>query len=232
MPHQLGGHPSLKASPRRFVVLDRDGTINVERHYLTDPAQLELLPGAAEGLRQMQAMGLGLIVITNQSGIGRGLLSWQQLGLIQQRLNELLAAEGVCLNGVYVCPHRPEEHCRCRKPATGLLEVAASELDFDPPTCFVIGDKSSDIDLGRRVGATTLLVRTGYGAQLASQTTGAADYIVEDVRHAAEVIKNPASAYKHLSCRSRCRPFDPAESPANTLEICHTSPGGCVEWRR
>jgi len=76
MPHQLGGHLSRKAPPRRFVVLDRDGTSNVERHYLTDPVQLEILSGAAEGLRRIQAVGLGMIVITNQSGIGRGLLDW------------------------------------------------------------------------------------------------------------------------------------------------------------
>jgi D-glycero-D-manno-heptose 1,7-bisphosphate phosphatase len=173
---------------RRFVVLDRDGTINEERHYLSDPAQVELIPGAADGMRRLQQLGLGLVVVTNQSAIGRGFFDWQQLDLIHTRLRDLLAIERVNIDAFFVCPHRPEDNCACRKPKPLLIELAAKELDFDPQASFVIGDKPCDVDIGRAVGATTLLVRTGYGAQFASEATVAADFVVDDLTHAADVI--------------------------------------------
>lgn len=174
---------------RRFVLLDRDGTIIVERHYLSDPFQVELLPGVAWGLKQLSRIGLGLVVITNQSGIGRGLFDERRLNLIHQRLCELLAAEEVQLGGVYFCPHIPEDECSCRKPQPGLVEQAANELNFDPKAAFVIGDKPCDIELGQRIGATTFLVRTGYGTQVAAETCVTPDYVVDDVREAAQVIE-------------------------------------------
>ena len=96
--------------PQRFVILDRDGTIIVERCYLSDPAQVELIPGAGAALRQLSEIGLGLVVITNQSGIGRGYFDRSRLDLIHRRLCELLEAEGVRLDGIYTCPHVPEDH--------------------------------------------------------------------------------------------------------------------------
>ena len=174
---------------RRFAVLDRDGTIIAERHYLADPAEVELIPGVARGLRKLREMGLGLVVITNQSGIGRRYLDEERLELIHQRLGELLAAEGVPPLPIYACPHLPEDGCRCRKPMPGLLEQAARELGFDPRSSFVIGDKAGDIELGKRVGAITLLVRTGYGAALARAGGVAPDYIVDDVAAGADVIE-------------------------------------------
>ena len=179
----------MKTPRKRVVILDRDGTIIVERHYLSDPAQVTLLPGAASGLRQLQRMGLGLIVITNQSGIGRGLLDEVRLDLIHHRMRALLEAEGVYLDEIYVCPHLPEDNCQCRKPRPGLLEKAAQDMNFDPRECFVIGDKASDIELGKRVNATTLLVRTGYGNLEISEKRCYPDYIVDDLREAAHVIR-------------------------------------------
>lgn len=173
---------------RRFVILDRDGTIIVERHYLSDPAQVELIEGAAEGVRHLQAMGLGLVVLTNQSAIGRGMFDAARLEAVHRRMRELLKAEGIQLDGVYVCPHRPEDACACRKPKAGLLERAASALHFDAGESFVIGDKACDMALGRQVGAVTLLVRTGYGAQVAEDSMVKADYIVDDLTHAARII--------------------------------------------
>ena len=173
---------------RRFVVLDRDGVIIVERQYLSEPRQVELIPGAASGLRQLSEMGLGLVVITNQSAVGRGFFDQARLDLIHRRLRELLEAKGGYLNGVYSCPHTPEDDCPCRKPRPGLLELAAQELDFDPQVCFVIGDKACDIELGQRVGATTFLVRTGYGAQVAAEGIATPDYVVDDLEEAARVI--------------------------------------------
>ncbi len=174
---------------RRFAVLDRDGTIIKECYYLSDPELVELLPGVAAGLRQLRKYGLGLIVVTNQSAIGRGFFDQTRLDSIHRRLGELLADEGIALDGIYVCPHTPQDNCSCRKPRPGLLEVAARELDFDPQECFVIGDKACDIELGQQVQATTFLVRTGYGAQLAVEGTASPDYIVDDLQDAAQVIK-------------------------------------------
>src|SRR3989338_6624600 len=102
---------------RRFVVLDRDWTVIVERHYLADPGQVELIPGVAPALRQLHRMGLGLVVLTNQSGVGRGLFDTQRVEAIHQRMRAVLEAEGVRLDGVFYCPHAPESGCGCRKPA-------------------------------------------------------------------------------------------------------------------
>ncbi|HEX4149016.1 MAG TPA: D-glycero-beta-D-manno-heptose 1,7-bisphosphate 7-phosphatase [Pirellulales bacterium] len=175
---------------RRFVLLDRDGTINVDRDYLADPAELEFIPGASAALARLARLGLGLAVITNQSGVGRGLIRPAQLTAVHQRLGELLAAEGVRLDGIYACPHLPGDGCRCRKPNIGLVQQAAAELGFDPARSFVVGDKASDIELGQRVGAVTLLVRTGYGAQHERNQQFVADYVVDDLAAAADVIQS------------------------------------------
>jgi D-glycero-D-manno-heptose 1,7-bisphosphate phosphatase len=174
---------------RRFAVLDRDGTINIEYHYLSDPKLVELIPGATNGLRHLQEMGLRLIVVTNQSAVGRGFFDQSRLDLIHQRLSEQLNGEGVHLDGIYVCPHKPEDHCLCRKPNIGLMELAAKELGFDPKACFVIGDKACDIEFGKRVGATTFLVRTGYGVQLSNDLQVAPDYVVDDLLAGAKIIQ-------------------------------------------
>ena len=173
---------------RRWVVLDRDGTMIEERHYLSDPSHVELISGAAKALRQLQEMGLGLVMITNQSGIGRGYFDAAQLDLIHKRLGQLLEAEGVYLDGVYFCPHMPEDKCLCRKPMTGLLELAGKDLKFEPQACFVIGDKASDIEMGQRVGGATLLVRTGYGAEVDKDGTCTPDYAVSGLSEAARII--------------------------------------------
>lgn len=174
---------------KRFVVLDRDGTLIVERHYLSDPGRVELISRSASGLRQLNEMGLGLVVVTNQSGVGRGFFDTACLALIHRRLCELLEAEGIRLDGIYYCPHTPEDDCLCRKPRTGLIEIAAKELDFDPVSTFVIGDKPCDIELGQRVRATTFLVRTGYGTEVASTARVSPDYVVDGVWEAAQVIE-------------------------------------------
>jgi len=185
-------------TPQRFVLLDRDGTIIQERHYLSDPAQVELIRNAANGLRRLSLIGLGLIVITNQSGIGRGFFDAAQLSLVHRRLAELLAREGVYLNGMYHCPHTPLDDCPCRKPRPGLVMRAAAEWAFDPQSAFVIGDKPCDIELGQRLGATTFLVRSGYGAQVATEATVNPDYIVDGIWEAALVIEDLLSSDERI----------------------------------
>jgi D-glycero-D-manno-heptose 1,7-bisphosphate phosphatase len=170
----------------RFVVLDRDGVIVVEHYrYLVSPQEVALNRGAVEGLREMRDIGLGLVVATNQSAIGRGLLDEDMLGCIHRRMSDLL--EDIHLDGIYHCPHLPEDNCNCRKPRTGLVETAARELNFSPSDSFVIGDKASDIELGQRIGATTFLVRTGYGK--VTEGVATPDYVVDDLSNAAQVIR-------------------------------------------
>ncbi len=195
----LGRHGNAKADPllsvasghpghQRYVLLDRDGTINVERHYLSDPEEFELLPGALEGLKRLHFAGLGLIVVSNQSAVGRGYFDQDRLEAIHQKMKELLKREGIMLSGVYFCPHQPDDHCECRKPEVGLGRRAAAELGFDLKQSFVIGDKETDIVFGKHLGARTLLVLTGYGKEVERRGQHGADYVVDDLREAASVI--------------------------------------------
>ena len=175
-------------SQRRFVVLDRDGTIIEERNYLSDPAQVALIPGAAAGLRELRRLGYGLVVITNQSGVGRGYFDENRLGQVHDRMRELLRSEDVWFDALYVCPHIPEDGCACRKPRVGLMRKAAQELSFELSESIVVGDKASDIEMGRQVGALTFLVRTGYGEKFAAEGSLLVDHIVDDLAGVARVV--------------------------------------------
>ncbi|MBN2450480.1 MAG: HAD family hydrolase [Lentisphaeria bacterium] len=150
-------------APLPCAFLDRDGTLIVEKNYLADPAGVELLPGVPAGLRRLRELGYALVVVTNQSGVGRGYFRAADVEAVHGRLRELLAAEGVRLDGIYWCPHRPEEGCRCRKPAPGLIEQACRDAGWDLRRSVVIGDKACDIEQGKACGLRTILVTTGYG---------------------------------------------------------------------
>jgi D-glycero-alpha-D-manno-heptose 1-phosphate guanylyltransferase len=178
--------PPSSATRRAYVVLDRDGTVIEDGRYLHDPAAVALLPNAAAGLRQLQAAGLGLVIATNQAGIGRGLYADADFHAVQRRLDELLAAEGVRVDATYYCPHHPDAGCACRKPATGMIEQARGGFGGDGPVA-VIGDKRCDIDLARAVGAGGILVTTGYGEQEFARGLDA-DFLVDDLLGAAHVV--------------------------------------------
>lgn len=173
---------------KRFVLLDRDGTINVEREYLGNPDGMELLPNAAEGLRRMQEAGLGLVMVTNQSGIARGYFTLSQAQAVNDRLHHLLREEGVHLDGVYMCPHAPDEGCACRKPAPGMAHEAAENFGFDLGEAFVVGDKAIDMAMGRRAGSTTIMVQTGYGREQALDAEVDTDFCVDDLAAACRSI--------------------------------------------
>lgn len=180
---------SRSQSMRSLVLLDRDGTINVEKHYLSSPDQVELLPAAAEGIRRMRQLGLIVAVVTNQSAIARGYLDQRTLEQIHQRLCALLDEQGASLDAIYVCPHHPDDGCFCRKPAPGLARKAAEQWHVDLSHAFVVGDNVCDIQMGQRIGATTILVRTGYGARLVADETVRPDYVVDDLQQAAHLIE-------------------------------------------
>ena len=166
---------------KRYVVLDRDGTVIYDRHYLSDPADVELLPGAAEGLRRLTEMGFGLVLLSNQSGVNRGYFDHDSVHACNERMAELLRPYGVCFEAMYYCPHTPDEACGCRKPATGLMDRAARDLGFDPADAFMIGDKTADMGVGRNSGATTILVRTGKGAAHEPLCREETDYVEDDL---------------------------------------------------
>ncbi|MBN1260599.1 MAG: HAD family hydrolase [Anaerolineae bacterium] len=147
------------------VFLDRDGTINREVNYLSDPADLALLPGAAEGIHLLNNAGVPVILITNQSAIGRGYFSAAQLDKIHATLAHLLAEQHAYVNATYYCPHHPDAGCLCRKPHPGLLLQAATEQNLNLHRSFMIGDKTSDLEAGQRAGCRTILVLTGYGVE-------------------------------------------------------------------
>jgi len=171
---------------QKFALIDRDGTINVEKHYLSDPDQLELYPGAAAAIRALNLAGWGVAVITNQSGIARGYFDLARLDSIHARLKDLLAAEGAHVDGIYLCPHGPDDDCDCRKPLPGMVEQAVAEHGFDPKQAVMIGDKEVDVELGLAVGAETFLVRTGHGHKHVAGTK--ADHVVDDLAAAVAVI--------------------------------------------
>lgn len=143
-------------------------------------------------------MGYRLIVVTNQSGIARGYFDQARLAQIHQSMWRQLRAESVELSGVYFCPHLPDDACPCRKPAPGLVHRAAAEHGFDPASSVVIGDNVCDIELGRAVGARTILVRTGYGREVERSGAARADFVADDLAAAAEYVQQT------LASRQEC----------------------------
>ncbi|MEI7528146.1 MAG: HAD family hydrolase [Elusimicrobiota bacterium] len=156
--------------------LDRDGTLNRNRHgvYITRPEQIKLYARVPAALRLLAKKGYRLIVLSNQSGIGRGYMTEAASLAINLKLVALLRGEGVALDAIYFCPHAPEARCACRKPAPGLLEEALADSRLDLRRSFVAGDKGSDLRLARRAGLKGYLVRTGAGKAAAAAEKHAA----------------------------------------------------------
>ena len=173
------GHPRLPpaACPRPAIFLDRDGTINVEVDYLHRLADFELIPGVTEAIKRFNIAGYAVVVVTNQSGIARGLYDLAAMQAVHDHLQALLAPRGAHVDAFFFCPHHPDftGPCTCRKPAPGMLLVAAQELGLDLQRSWMIGDTAGDIDAGRAAGCRTILVRTGYGAALEADLGAAAD---------------------------------------------------------
>jgi D-glycero-D-manno-heptose 1,7-bisphosphate phosphatase len=174
---------------RPAVFIDRDGTIIVEKVYLSDPEGVELTPGAVDAMRALSDAGFALVVITNQAGIARGLYTLEDYHAVAARLTQVLAEGGVRIDGTYYCPHHPEwtGPCPCRKPGTGLYLEAAEALDIDLAASFYVGDKLTDVQPGLTLGGQGVLVRTGYGAGLESEAPEGI-WIVDDLAAAAQAI--------------------------------------------
>jgi D-glycero-D-manno-heptose 1,7-bisphosphate phosphatase len=148
---------------RPAVFLDRDGTLIEDVGYPRDPETVRLLEGAVEALVALRRAGYALVVVSNQSGIGRGIVKQEQAEAVHERFVEELRAHGVELDDVRYCPHTPEDACDCRKPAAGLLLASADELGIDLARSFMVGDNPTDVDAGRAAGCRTVLLG-GEGA--------------------------------------------------------------------
>jgi D-glycero-D-manno-heptose 1,7-bisphosphate phosphatase len=152
------------------VFLDRDGTLLEEAGYLDRLERLIFFPYSIDAVRLLNRAGLAVVVITNQAGIARGIFKESFVAEAHQYITERLAAAGARIDAFYYCPHHPEavlqefrQTCACRKPSPGMLTRAAADLDLALDRSFVVGDRWHDLEAGQRVGARTLLVRTGYG---------------------------------------------------------------------
>jgi len=154
----------------RTILLDRDGTLIEERHYLRDPEQVVLIPGVAACMRRLAGLGCGFFLASNQSGIGRGYFSQDQYLAVHARLEALLRDEGADLVDSAFCPHAPDTDCPCRKPLTGMWQDLAEKHGLRPEETVMIGDKAADIRFGQAIGcAETVLVLTGHGSEEAAK---------------------------------------------------------------
>lgn len=151
------------AKLNKAVFLDRDGTISEEVNYLTNPAQLKILPKAGKAIKLLNENGFKVIVVTNQSAIARGYITEEDLETIHRKMLQELSREKAHVDAVYYCPHHPNDNCECRKPRAALLIKAAVELGVSLHDSYVVGDKQSDIALSSQVKCKPILVLTGYG---------------------------------------------------------------------
>jgi D-glycero-D-manno-heptose 1,7-bisphosphate phosphatase len=179
---------------RPAVFLDRDGTVIEHVHLLTEPSQVRLIPGAADAIRNLQALDYACIIVTNQSVIGRGLLSEAGLTLVHNEMHRQLAGHGVRLDGVFFCPAAPTTTDRTviehhdRKPGPGMLQKASRELLLDLTRSWIVGDMHSDMLAGRNAGLRgTILVRTGQGDKV-DPNDPSVDYAATDLLEASRLI--------------------------------------------
>jgi len=181
------------------VFLDRDGTVNEEVGYLRDLDDLRLIPGAGAAIKRLNEAGLKVVLVTNQSGVARGYFPEALVHEAHERLERMLRKEGARIDAVYYCPHHPTagnsnytRACDCRKPGTGLIDSAARDLLIDVNRSYVVGDKWSDVELGQRAGAGSILVQSGFAdddpGNVRSPLVNEPDFIAHSLLEAADWI--------------------------------------------
>jgi D-glycero-D-manno-heptose 1,7-bisphosphate phosphatase len=174
------------------IFLDRDGVIfegmrDGKSNFVNNPSDISYVPNAIGGLREMQSKGYKLFIVSNQSGVALNIMKEETLDAINNKMSDDLKKEGVKLSGIYCCTHSSRGNCKCRKPATGLLIGAAREHDIDITRAYMIGDMTSDIEVGSRVLATTILVKTGFGGS-DNKYKVTPDYIANNLLDASRFI--------------------------------------------
>ena len=144
--------------PKPAVFMDRDDTLIDDPGFLRDPEKVKLLPGVVEGLKKLREAGYLLVIISNQSGIGRGIIKPEELDQVNSRLLEILKKNDIEIDRIYWCPHTPDDKCDCRKPATGMLQRAVKDLNIDLSGSVMVGDRPSDIKAGKNMEITSILI--------------------------------------------------------------------------
>jgi len=177
-----------QSTSNRAVFLDRDGTIMEDSNYVGDVERVLVIPSAAAALRRLQEAGYKLFIITNQSGVGRGYFTREAVESIHAHLDEYFGKHDVHFDRYYVCPHHPEDNCDCRKPKPKFLRDAAREYGLDLSRCFMVGDRTSDIQAGVNAGVSTVLVLTGVGRETLGKQEVKPDHVAEDIGAAASWI--------------------------------------------
>ncbi len=183
----------------KAVFLDRDGTVTEEVGYLTNVDMLHMIPGAGAAIRKLNQAGFKVVLVTNQSGVARGYFPESLVHEAHERLTGMLKSEGARLDGIYYCPHHPSAGnseyttvCDCRKPATGLLDRAAKELNIDLMGSYMVGDKWSDVELAHNAGVKAVLVQTGFAhddpGNVRPKQVDDPDFTAHDLTEAAEWI--------------------------------------------
>ena len=172
----------------RAVFLDRDGTMAKDGPYCSRPEDFELFPETAEAVGILNEHGFKVIVITNQSGIARGYFDGATLAKIHEKMKSELAKEGAWVNGIYYCPHHPDDNCDCRKPKPKLVLQAAREHDIDLGRSFVVGDLPMDVELGKNVGCKTVLVSQQSNDKQTGVIEPAPDYVGRNMYEIAQWI--------------------------------------------
>ncbi|MBI4464288.1 MAG: HAD family hydrolase [Acidobacteria bacterium] len=184
---------------RRAVFFDRDGTLNEEVGYVNHPDRFQIFPFAAQAVREAKEAGLLAIVVSNQSGVARGLFSESLVQKLHRRLAREIIRQGGKLDAIFYCPHHPQgrvekyrRDCTCRKPSSGLLEKAAADFGIHLASSFVVGDRYVDVAMAHRVGARSVLVLTGYGRgeweYFRKSWPQPPDYVAKNVRDAVRWI--------------------------------------------
>jgi D-glycero-D-manno-heptose 1,7-bisphosphate phosphatase len=168
----------------KAIFLDRDGTINVDKGYTHKIEDLKFIPNSVRGLKKLSKSGYKLIVLTNQSGIGRSYYTKEDYFAFRNEMHRKLKEQGVLIIAEYFCPHVSEDNCNCRKPKSGMLEQAAKDFNLDLNQCWVIGDSSRDIQSGKVVGCKAVQVLTGEEKIPATS----ADFVARDMIEAANII--------------------------------------------
>ncbi|MBI5393798.1 MAG: HAD family hydrolase [Verrucomicrobia bacterium] len=172
-----------KPTTPRAVFIDRDGTLVEEIHYLHRPEDVIIVKGAAAALKKLRRAGFLIFIITNQAGIGRGYYTEADMQRVHRHLLGALGKDGAAVDGVYFCPHHPDDRCNCRKPSPKFLFDAAAQFKIQLADSFMIGDRIGDLEAGRRAGARSILVRTGYGEEEFKQAGDKlpADHVAKDL---------------------------------------------------
>jgi D-glycero-D-manno-heptose 1,7-bisphosphate phosphatase len=148
---------------KRAVFLDRDGTINEQMGYINHISRFRLLPKVAEAIRMLNENDYLVVVVTNQSGPARGYFPIELVHEVNRHMQRLLKNKGANVDAVYFCPHLPEDGCNCRKPKTGMIEMACRDMEIDLSRSYVVGDMCDDIELAKNAGIKGIMVKTGYG---------------------------------------------------------------------